>query len=101
LIEATQQEETVECRLLVENKGLEKFMVSTTGFIINGIEVPDSAYYADVPSGCKAPLNISILTSVLSDFYGIDTLKEMSVSVNLFSDSRGEYMYIDDMKVFP
>ena len=38
LIEAAQLEETIECYLLVENKGPEEFIILTTGFVINGLK---------------------------------------------------------------
>ncbi|MGI6579540.1 MAG: hypothetical protein ACOX3H_04735 [Saccharofermentanales bacterium] len=101
LIKTVQNEDGIKCTMFVENKSSEEISASVSDFILNGVEIGGYGFYADIPVSCKGILEIYLSSIQLKANYNIDTLKDFSVTVNLISDSRSDYTFINDLPVYP
>ncbi|NLM19398.1 MAG: hypothetical protein GX217_05180 [Clostridiaceae bacterium] len=101
LIKTVQIEDGIICDMFVENKGSEEISASVSDFVLNGVEIGGYGFYADIPVDCKGILEIYLSSIQLKDNYHIDTMKDFSVTVELTSDSKPDYTFIDDLPVYP
>lgn len=101
LIDIAQPEDYITGHLLIENKGNEEITATTEKIVINGFERTDDMFYVDIPVGCKGVLEINLLTLQLTARHGIESLKDLSVSIGLSSSSRWDFMLIEDLPLYP